>query len=583
MHFVDKSLSASEYWRTTEKARFASHHEAHTIHTQDFADAREAVELEMKAVKLMMSSIHTHYNTFSLINRLPPELLTLIFSFVRDCFLHRSRPVPHLQSHTDPLLAIEWVKVTHVCRQWRTVALENPDLWSHIILGSDWTAENFRRSQRVPLTIDHSFPSDVERERYGNGMYAYNEDMGNLRQEIAHHRSHLRQLTLSGNSIDFWRILGSLRGPAPLLERLDLRNTGYSEDDVPRFPECLNTFAPHLRFLRLAGWEASWVGLTFKTLVHLEVEALVVPDAMAGDLGDFLGALEKMPCLEVLKLYTVLQSPPSTVTPDSVLGPIVTLPRLRKFTLSDGTSKCGLALKHISTPVTTEHHITCRITNDYEFLLPWLSVKLNVSDVISQLSITDHGDCRYARISISVWAGGHSIIPGSASGEERKQLFCLTLAPYPSSLSLSQTKIICDALPLASVEELHMSYGMFDRDSTNWLAIFSGNKSVRRAKISFTRIVSFTRIAADLNTLLMAAQPWQEGQTQPIFPSLESLTLAHVRFEHDWSIGGPQLLQWLGMWGPLTKLVLEECSIKDAMLSELRTRVPEVVMKDRSV
>ncbi|TFY56280.1 hypothetical protein EVG20_g8988 [Dentipellis fragilis] len=549
------------------------------IKIRDFPGAHDVVELEIKAVELMVSSIRTHYNTFSLVNRLPPELLTLIFSFVRDCYLDLSRPFPRSKICTEPLLAIPWFKVTHVCRQWRNVALENPDLWSHVVLGTKWMPENFRRSRRAPLTINHSFPSDNELEK--QGIHTFNEDMDDLEEEIAHHRSHLLQLTLAGTIVDFQWILHPLHGPAPLLERLDLWNTGGPEYDAPSFPGDLNTFTPRLHFLRLVGWEASWTTLTFKTLVYLEVKPSPPAESNVpvGDFCDFLGALEKMPCLEVLRLTNVLPSPPSTAAPHSVLGPIVILPKLRQITLSEDTSVCGLALKHIVAPVTAEHNIACWGGGNYEFLLPWLSVKFNLSTPMSQLSITDNSNQLHARASISAWAGGRNIVPGADSGEERKQLLCLSLAPDTPCLYWPQMEIICNALSSANLEEIHVSYhetetyGPEEFDRINWLAIFSGNKSVRHATISFPREVSLGR-------LLTVTQFWREGQTQPIFPSLESFTLADVHLEYEWPVWGPQLPKWLELWGPLTKLVLQRCTIKDAMLSELRTMIPEVVEVD---
>ncbi|KAI0713477.1 hypothetical protein C8Q76DRAFT_583180, partial [Earliella scabrosa] len=54
-------------------------------------------------------------NTGSKINRIPTELLVRIFSVLAA------------QNHNEDL-----VHITHVCRAWRSIAVDNPHLWTHI-------------------------------------------------------------------------------------------------------------------------------------------------------------------------------------------------------------------------------------------------------------------------------------------------------------------------------------------------------------------------------------------------------------------------------------------------------------------
>ncbi|KAI0039928.1 hypothetical protein FA95DRAFT_1462389, partial [Auriscalpium vulgare] len=57
------------------------------------------------------------------VSRLPPEILSAVFSILTDI----DRPRNHGKS-------LAWISITHVCRKWRDVALNNPTLWSTIIL-----------------------------------------------------------------------------------------------------------------------------------------------------------------------------------------------------------------------------------------------------------------------------------------------------------------------------------------------------------------------------------------------------------------------------------------------------------------
>ncbi len=131
------------YWCDAEKARFVAQDVSVTIGAEYFPDARKTVELEIEAVALVLSSLRTRYNNLTSVNRLPPEVYSRIFQHLRSVNSPLDRPHPG-----TPCKTIGWIKVTHVCHQWRTIALENPGLWSDIPfpLGIRWADEFLRRS-----------------------------------------------------------------------------------------------------------------------------------------------------------------------------------------------------------------------------------------------------------------------------------------------------------------------------------------------------------------------------------------------------------------------------------------------------
>ncbi|RPD56195.1 hypothetical protein L226DRAFT_571838 [Lentinus tigrinus ALCF2SS1-7] len=61
------------------------------------------------------------------INKLPPELLALVFSMVPSSLSLPGYVGPPSTKQTNELLP-----VTHVCRSWRVLALDMPSLWSTI-------------------------------------------------------------------------------------------------------------------------------------------------------------------------------------------------------------------------------------------------------------------------------------------------------------------------------------------------------------------------------------------------------------------------------------------------------------------
>ncbi|EIW75585.1 hypothetical protein CONPUDRAFT_77240 [Coniophora puteana RWD-64-598 SS2] len=63
---------------------------------------------------------------------LPPELLMIIFeACVSNAHAHDGLT---WQFHICKRRCLSWVRVTRVCRQWRSVALEHPRLWSAIVM-----------------------------------------------------------------------------------------------------------------------------------------------------------------------------------------------------------------------------------------------------------------------------------------------------------------------------------------------------------------------------------------------------------------------------------------------------------------
>ena len=81
-------------------------------------------------------------NAFSPINKLPPEIIVSISEFVVESRTWKSM--------------FDLVKMTHVCRCWRTTLILFPHLWSAVLVKNDrkeFVAACLERSQRVPLTV----------------------------------------------------------------------------------------------------------------------------------------------------------------------------------------------------------------------------------------------------------------------------------------------------------------------------------------------------------------------------------------------------------------------------------------------
>ncbi|TFK65489.1 hypothetical protein BDN72DRAFT_773311, partial [Pluteus cervinus] len=121
----------------------------HPVLTQHFDTSDIAftkIDKEIAALRETIRALHAFRNTFTAVYRLPPEILTRVFSFVQRirADFYSNTPTP-----------LEWVNVTYVSQHWRNVAVGSPTLWSHISSAyPKCAAEEFLwRSKEAPLSI----------------------------------------------------------------------------------------------------------------------------------------------------------------------------------------------------------------------------------------------------------------------------------------------------------------------------------------------------------------------------------------------------------------------------------------------
>ncbi|TCD65733.1 hypothetical protein EIP91_002262 [Steccherinum ochraceum] len=124
-----------------------------TIESIDKAIAREVEVMDVYQSNILR--LKSHRNALTPINaRLPSEILSAIFV---DLVYDLAAPWP--ASATLSLsYALSWIYCSHVCKQWRSVALHTPEMWSFIFftntLSSVVAAHTFlRRSGEVPLYV----------------------------------------------------------------------------------------------------------------------------------------------------------------------------------------------------------------------------------------------------------------------------------------------------------------------------------------------------------------------------------------------------------------------------------------------
>ncbi len=248
-------------------------------------NARASIKSDIEKLITADQVLRQQLNRFDPISSLPPEIMTNIFSFVRDASTH----------------PLHWIKITHVCRYWREVALHAPGLWSRPPLANlPWTVEMLARSKQVNIT----FESDSQ--KYYTGQYeGY--------REAFKHAARIRYIILdfSTSTSEEWlnSVMDNLPISAPRLETLLIDIQPLREGYFIQRDALVNV--PNLRRLSLTGCGPNWDAHWLPQITHLKLCNIAIPEQLT--MSRLITALEKMSNLESLILFDSCHSARGTV------------------------------------------------------------------------------------------------------------------------------------------------------------------------------------------------------------------------------------------------------------------------------
>ncbi|KAI0042357.1 hypothetical protein FA95DRAFT_1564413 [Auriscalpium vulgare] len=321
---------------------------------------------------------------------LPPEILSLVFSILSSIYRPRRR-----QSKSSDKIKHElgWLKATHVCQRWRTIALRDPALWASNIalpsvLGHRWAAAFVARAQDLPLTVP--WCDDVS--SYNRGAPSSTPFIGaNLARTCA-----ITHLCMHPHR------LRALCSPAPLLHTLGL----FIYDKASHVPDGLFGGAaglPALRRLSLLAWEPlPWTPLLLAQLVSVHVVLMKL--VTGAELARMLAALGNMPALERLALQLVLQ--------DTDGVPVTLLPALRHLTLAGNTEHVLPLLAHLALPAGVRLSCDVNWSEGADDTLPTLFTAMMTyahAATISRVDIKLSATPAYERLAeVCAWCNGNT-------------------------------------------------------------------------------------------------------------------------------------------------------------------------------
>ena len=320
---------------------------------------QQAIDAEIFSLEESIRVLRLRRNALSPISSLPPEVVTAIFSHL--CPLSPDRNPDH---HLARL------RISHVCHQWREIALNHAFLWSHLNftdLSLAGATEVLARAKSVPLYLEARVPDRLLNDvRYTT-----------FRKEVQTRIPSVYHLDISAGMLCLHKTLEELVSSAPTLESLSLSSRGgilnrVTGDHVVIPATLFNGSAPMLSRLKIRNCEISWKSPLLKGLRHLEM--LSPPVNAMPKLTAWLDALDEMPGLKTLALHSL--SPIAPTFPFDVKR-AATLPSLTHLEMFSSPGDCALILAHLDLPALTTLSVTVHSrhpnNDNMQVLLPYVA------------------------------------------------------------------------------------------------------------------------------------------------------------------------------------------------------------------
>ncbi|KAI0264863.1 hypothetical protein BC834DRAFT_970435 [Gloeopeniophorella convolvens] len=226
-----------------------------------------------------------HHNSETHVAKLPADILLSIFE------LHAKLQPPAgatvklddgsatLPSDQSALSRLGWIVDTHVCHQWRHIAISAAALWTTIPfkLGQRWVDTSISRAQSAGLTMQYNFPLDGTVSPLTTRLFS-----DTLHQVVSLHLAH--------NAQELQKVVKTLVRPAPLLEKvvfgLHAKEKTYRNFPVVLPIDLFGGHAPQLRQLLLDRTYLPWTSTLFRNLSVLIIQQTPHPSSRTQDIVD---------------------------------------------------------------------------------------------------------------------------------------------------------------------------------------------------------------------------------------------------------------------------------------------------------
>ncbi|TEB23255.1 hypothetical protein FA13DRAFT_1452893 [Coprinellus micaceus] len=245
-------------------------------------------------------------------DRLPVEILCKIFESCVD-------QVSNGESETE---RVSWMKITHVSRYWREVALDHASLWSNIsFIHPELAKVMLIRSRNSPLIIRFRRSESEEEPR----------PVLDLALSQASRLKVIEVMPGPGtpSDLEFAWVLRTIGTTAPILEKLTMWNHVRVANRYS-FPKALLAgFVPALRRIEFREMDIPWGDITVcwpTRLTHFTLSF-----CRCGSLADIFRAMSKMASLELVHFNRCLPE----LSQSTIWSTSIELPQLSSLVLTD--------------------------------------------------------------------------------------------------------------------------------------------------------------------------------------------------------------------------------------------------------
>ncbi|KZT09331.1 uncharacterized protein LAESUDRAFT_810937 [Laetiporus sulphureus 93-53] len=371
----------------------------------------------------------------------------------------------------------KWIVITHVCAQWRAIALACPKLWCNIFVArrQDWLVELLRRSKQMPLTVTADFASRAWKE-VGRKQITF--------EMVAKEMARIKSLNIHASRPIARSLLKTLNGPMPLLQTLVICGPEWLLDrsrvQIPTgtsLPILLHSgHSTGLQRLDIRFYPIRWKSLVSLSLKHLTVRS--IGEAAQTSLSDVLKAAESMPLLETLDLEDVIVPDSATFTAPNRTA---VLPLLRSLRLVADFRDCTYILYKLSFPNLNALTL-CSLFPSLEALrdlATCLIARLPFTAELSEFSI--HGSGFDAASPGRSLDSSHGM-GGVTQNIEVKRIQITSRTEMFTARSFTD---LCEVFPVKQVTTLNVDDAVYN-GSNDWLRVLPLMKKVKHMRVSGT-------------------------------------------------------------------------------------------------
>ncbi|KAJ7454395.1 hypothetical protein FB451DRAFT_1279814 [Mycena latifolia] len=209
---------------------------------KELADVKAQIAALSSQQKHLEQYVAEHERIVFSINRLPPEILSLIFLF--------TLPPPHdssLHRYCEPRKISPWL-ISRVCRRWRDVSLSTPSIWAHPFI-----SQYLRQSRaQLELQLERSGKANLHPQIWGpaRSLLTVPAQLAALIRASDRWTS----LSLSFDWTLLHGLLAPLKGHVDQLEELDITGVWGGPSALPEGAR-LDVFqiAPRLHTVSIVG------------------------------------------------------------------------------------------------------------------------------------------------------------------------------------------------------------------------------------------------------------------------------------------------------------------------------------------